>query len=100
MVVYEITAEVQKELIEKFEKFMQEKHIPDMIETGYFIGAEMSRFSENYYRIRYEAADITSLDEYFSKDAERLQKDFLSEFPKGISLSREILGVLWVWKKN
>lgn len=98
MIIYEITAKVQKEFVETFEKFMREKHIPDLLATGYFVGAEVARFSENRYRIRYEAADKTSLDAYFNNDAKRLRDDFSGQFPEGVELSREILGVLQSWK--
>lgn len=100
MIIYEITAKVQKSFVVKFEKFMREKHIPDLLATEHFIGAEMARFLENGYRIRYEAVDKTSLDEYFNNDAKRLRDEFLVEFPEGIEVSREILGVLQSWRKN
>lgn len=99
MIIYEITARVPKDLVEEFESFMQDEHIPDLLATGHFSRAEMACFPENCYRIRYEALDKTALDDYLAGDAERLRRDFLRRFPTGaVKLSREILAVIGVWE--
>jgi hypothetical protein len=96
-VLYEITAAVNVELIKKYEKYMREQHIPDLLETGFFVGAKFTRSSENRYRIVYEALDQESLDEYLEKEAPRLRADFQRHFPAGIELSRENWVVLEEW---
>jgi hypothetical protein len=98
MIVYEITATVEKELIVKFEQFIQETHIPDLLKTGYFEGAEIARISEGKYRVRYLAEKREILEKYFETEAEGLREDFIKTFPEGILVSREILEVLQVWK--
>ena len=98
MVIYEITAVVQAELIEAYEKYMRERHIPDLLATGYFRGAYFTRSAENHYRIQYHAHDQKSLDEYLETDANRLRADFLVHFPKGIELVREIWEIVQVWQ--
>jgi len=60
MIIYEIEANVQRELIEKFEQFMNESHIPDMLETGHFMNAEMRMLSEDSYQIKYYCEDRDS----------------------------------------
>ena len=97
MVIYEITAVVQTELVEDYEKYMRERHIPDLLATGYFSGAAFTRSGENHYRVRYEAFSRKSLDDYLEKNAESLRADFLAHFPEGIELSRRIWDVLQVW---
>jgi hypothetical protein len=97
MVIYEITVTVREELIEEYEKYMRGRHIPDLLATGYFRGADFTRAPENRYRIRYEARDHAALDEYLKTDAPRLREDFLAHFPSGVELSREIWEVLQVW---
>ena len=89
MIIYEITATVSNELIETYEKYMREIHIPDLLATGYFGKAYFTRSGENRYRIQYHAHDQKSLDNYLQKDAPRLREHFMSHFPKGIELSRE-----------
>ena len=98
MVIYEITAIVQAELVEKYEKYMRERHIPDLLATGRFCSAYFSRSAENRYRIGYHARDQKSLDEYLETDANRLRADFLVHFPEGVELSREVWEVLESWQ--
>ncbi len=97
MTVYEITTSVRHELIEKYEDYMQESHIPDLIATGYFESVEFSRISKGNYRVRYLAKDRAALEKYFQSDAERLRKDFTAHFPEGVRVSREILEILRSW---
>jgi hypothetical protein len=97
MIIYEITASVKPELVEKYEQYMCERHIPDLLKTGYFTGAVFTCTTENRYRIRYEAFDKEALDKYLTRDAERLRADFLDHFPAGVELTREVWEVLHVW---
>lgn len=99
-IIYEITAVVRADLVEKYEKYMRERHIPDVLETGYFHAASISRAEENRYRIRYEARDQNALDEYLKIDAARLRTDFLEHFPEGVEVSRDVWDVLESWKKS
>ena len=99
MLIYEVTAIVSMELIETYEKYMQEKHIPDLLETGYFSGAVFSRSTEvGRYRIQYQAHNQKSLSKYLTNDAERLRADFYEHFPQGITLTRENWEVLQSWQ--
>ena len=98
MVIYEITAVVRVELIEEYEKYMRERHIPDLLATGYFSGADFARSAENRYRIRYGAPDKAALDAYLNTQAERLRADFLAHFPEGVELTREVWQVLQDWE--
>lgn len=94
MIIYEITTKVKMELIKKYESYMLETHIPDLIETGYFESAEFARIAEGNYRVRYLAKGRETLEKYFESDAIRLRADFIEHFPEGVEVSREILEVL------
>jgi hypothetical protein len=96
-IIYEITAIVQTELIEQYEKYMRERHIPELLATGYFRGAKFTRSKENRYRIQYEARDRESLEHYLQKDAARLRGDFNAHFPEGAEVFRENWEVLQIW---
>ena len=100
MVIYEITATVRADLIADYEKYMLERHIPDLLATGFFGGAKFTRSSENRYRIQYEARDQKALDEYLERHAARLRADFLAHFAEGIELARENWEVLQAWKED
>ncbi len=90
MIIYEITTTVDKELIKKYEEYMQEIHIPDLLETEYFESAEFAPLGEGKYRVSYAAKDREVLDRYLDTSAEALRKDFLRHFPAGVEVSREI----------
>lgn len=97
MIIYEITATVRADLIEAYEKYMRERHIPDLLITGFFSGARISRAGENRYRIQYEAWNQAALDEYLATEAERLRADFAAHFSEGIKLTRENWEVVQAW---
>ena len=97
MVIYEITVVIRADLIDEYEKYMRERHIPELLETGYFRGAKFTRSKENRYRIQYEARDLESLENYLQKDAARLRADFHAHFPEGAEVFRENWEVLQIW---
>ena len=97
MIIYEITATVRADLIEAYERYMRETHIPDLLATGFFGGARIARTAENRYRIDYEARDRAALDEYLNTEAARLRADFLAHFPEGVEVARENWEVLQIY---
>lgn len=100
MVIYEITAVVEQSLVEAYEKYMRERHIPDLLKTGYFRGARFTRSSGNRYHVHYEAFTQSALDEYLKTEAERLRADFLVHFPGGVELSREIWEIVQIFNPD
>lgn len=97
MITYEITAQVRANLVEKYEAYMQQQHISDVIATGFFASASFTRSSAGRYRICYEAFDQKALDQYLATRATELRKHFTDHFPEGIELSRENWDVLEEW---
>lgn len=89
MIIYEVTVTVEPHLVTSYEKYMIERHIPDVLATGYFVSAEMCRATDSY-RVQYRAESRERLDAYLAADTERLRADFAAHFPKGVSVSREI----------
>lgn len=100
MIIYEITAIVRADLVEQYEKYMCQQHIPDLLETGFFSGAFFTRAEENHYRIQYYADDENALENYLKTQAERLRADFLAHFSEGIEVSRVNWKVLKIWQIN
>jgi hypothetical protein len=94
MIIYEVSVKVRADLVESFEKYMCEKHISEVLATGFFRAARLFRASENLYRTQYEAHDQKALDEYLKTQAARLREDFLEHFPSGTEVSRKIWEVL------
>jgi hypothetical protein len=100
MIIYEITATVRDDLIEEYEKYMSDRHIPDLLETGFFSGAFFTRAKKNRYRIQYHAHDEKSLNEYLKTEAARLRTDFLAHFGEGVEILRENWEVLQIWRND
>lgn len=95
-VTYEITADVREDLRDRWERYMIDVHIPDLLATGCFAEASIGR-NGGRYRIRYEAHDRAALDRYLAEHAPRLRADALAMFPAGVDLQRaewDILAVL------
>jgi hypothetical protein len=97
MVTYEITATVRADLCEAYERYMRERHIPDLLETGSFAGASFSRSAPGRYRVRYEAHDRAALERYLAEHAPRLRRHMTESFPEGVEISREEWDVLAIW---
>jgi hypothetical protein len=92
-ITYEVTAVVPEEFVEQFEAYMRERHIADVLATGYFESATFSR-ADTKYRMKYVAPDRESLDAYLANDTTRLRDDFHAYFPEGIELSREVWDII------
>lgn len=93
MIIYEVTVTVEGDLVGIYEKYMIERHIPDVLITGYFVSAEMSRIG-NKFRVQYRVESQEKLDAYLAADTERLRADFAAHFPTGVSVTREVWEVV------
>ena len=99
-ITYEITATVRPELCEAYERYMRDRHIPDLLATGAFDGASFGRSSPGRYRVRYEARGRAALDRYLAEHAPRLRAHFVEAFPSGVELAREEWTVLARWPSS
>jgi hypothetical protein len=97
-VTYEVTTTLDPGIIEAYERYMRETHIPDLLATGCFQGAVFTRSEPGRYRIRYQAASEADLERYLSAHAARLREDFTSHFPKGVTVSREVWVTIQSWE--
>jgi len=93
-VTYEITATIESELVERYERYMVYRHIPDLMATGCFTSASFSRSAVGRYRIRYEARDREHLDRYLANHASETREDFAKHLPSGAVVDREVWDVL------
>ncbi len=86
---YEVTVSVSDELATKFERYMTERHIREVIDTGCFISATFARNEDGSFRSSYLASDHDSLERYLEEHAARLRADFAEHFPTGADATRE-----------
>jgi hypothetical protein len=100
VVTYEVTTTLDQGLVEAYERYMRETHIPDLLATGCFHGAVFTRSAPGRYRIRYEAPSQADLERYLSTHAARLREDFASHFPQGVTVSREVWVAIQTWESR
>lgn len=97
MITYEVTAEVREDLRTRYEVYMRDRHIPDVLATGLFAGASFMRGDDGRFRSRYLFTDRDAHERYLSTHAARLRADFASHFPEGVTLTRDTWTVVRKW---
>ena len=90
MVLYEVTAAVEENLRERYESYMLDTHIPDILETGYFGDASFETSEPGIYRARFSAATYDHVEGYFTERAPAIRAHFSEQFPNGVELRREV----------
>jgi Domain of unknown function (DUF4286) len=98
MIAYEVTSQVEESLVGRFEQYMRETHIPEVLATGCFQAAVFARSSPGRYRTSYVAGAQADLDRYLERHTAGLRSDFAAHFPKGVSLSREVWVAVERWE--
>ncbi|MGB2127894.1 MAG: DUF4286 family protein [Flavicella sp.] len=79
MYIYNITTNIQEEVVSKWLTWMQEIYIPDMLATGKFLSAKMCKVlvEEDMggvtYSVQYEVQDKETLAAYHKEDALQLK---------------------------
>ena len=96
--VYEVTAVVELEIAEGWERYMREQHIPDVLATGCFSRASLARASGGRYLIRYHLASRADLERYLAQVAPALRAEFAARYPGGVALTRETWELLQEWE--
>lgn len=87
-VTYEVTATVRADVAARWEAYMREKHIRDVLATGLFSEATFERCAPDRYRVRYLAHSREDLDAYLERHAARLRGDVGVHFPEGLTFER------------
>lgn len=85
---YEVRASVRPDVVTRYEAYMREKHIRDVLATGAFRSATLERAAAGEYCIRYEAPSRDALERYLRDHAPRLREDANAHFPEGVELRR------------
>ncbi len=86
MLIYNVTVNIDDSVHDEWLTWMRDKHIPDMLTTGKFSHAKMSKvlveeeMGGTSYSIQYTTKDRATLEAYYQEDAEKLRGDALSLF--------------------
>lgn len=97
MLIYNVTTNIEASVHHEWLQWMQETHIPDMLATGKFLNAKMSKVLVEEelggltYSVQFTTVDKETLLKYYSEDATRLREDALKRFPnKFVSFRTEL----------
>jgi hypothetical protein len=95
MIIYSIKVVIKRDVEDSWLKWMQEKHIKEVMKTGYFTNWEMQKLllpeiaaDESTYIINYECPSLDEYDKY--TEMLRLQKEHLEKFSSKFRASRAI----------
>jgi len=86
MYIYNVTINVDESVHDEWLIWMKEKHVPDVLKTGKFSKALMSRVLVNEdmggvtYSIQYTCDSKETLEKYYREDAPKLREDGLQLF--------------------
>jgi len=97
MLIYNVTTNIEASVHDEWLQWMQETHIPDVLATGKFLNAKMSKVLVEEemggftYSVQFTTVDKETLQKYYSEDATRLQEVALNRFPnKFVSFRTEL----------
>lgn len=80
MYIYNVTVNIQEDVHDRWLKWMKHEHIPEMLSTGKFSKALMTKVlveevtGGTTYSVQYFTENKQQLDKYYEEDAERLRK--------------------------
>ena len=100
MYIYNVTINIEESAHKKWRQWMQEKHIPDMLATGKFSKALMSRVQVEEemggltYSVQYTTDPKETLNKYYQEDANRLRKEIQQLFPNQFVAFRTELEII------
>ena len=86
MYIYNVTINIEESVHDKWLKWMQEKHIPEMLNLGKFSKALMSRvvIEEEMggisYSVQYTTDSKETLEKYYKEDAAKMRQEGMQLF--------------------
>ena len=100
MYIYNVTTNIETASQEEWIHWMQTKHIPNILGTGKFLSAKMTKVlvEEDMggvtYSVQFTTKDKATLEQYYEEDAPRLRKDTQTLFAGKLVSFRTELEVL------
>ena len=99
MYIYNITINIEKSIEEDWLRWMQEKHIPEMLNTGKFFEAKMCQVMVEEdqgvtYSVQYTTDSKETLEKYYQENAAQLRQEGLMLFKEKFVAFRTELKVI------
>ncbi|MAJ13230.1 MAG: hypothetical protein CMD09_04425 [Flavobacteriales bacterium] len=98
MIIYNITANVDLEIVEDWLLWMKEKHIPKVLETKLFVSATINRIISNSdsgstYAIAYKSKSLADLQKYETLFATDLRNEYNLKYSNSAPTFRTIMEI-------
>ena len=96
MIIYSVTCTVDADIAQAWEQFFVDKHLDDLVRTGYFTGYSFRRIIEETasdkvrFTSEYFTSDLEQLKRYNETAAAALKKEVSDLFQGKYSCSRQI----------
>lgn len=100
MIIYNVTINIEDEVHDEWLLWMKDKHIPDMLATGKFSHAKMTKvlveeeMGGTSYSIQYTCPDKQTLKSYYRENAENMRADGMKRFANKFVAFRTELEVI------
>ncbi|MBK9327837.1 MAG: DUF4286 family protein [Sphingobacteriales bacterium] len=100
MIIYSVYITIQQTASAAWLKFMQQKHLNDVMQTGCFVSCQMLKQTESgsdnaeQYVIQYSAESMEKLQYYLDRHALRLRQDVVVQFGDSFTAQRRIYEVI------
>ena len=104
MIIYNVTCNVEHSISEKWQIWMKEVHIPEVLKCGIFISAKMNKVLSgkddgDTFAIQYKCNSMKDLHHYEIKFAMELQKKHIDRYGDKVVTFRTMLEELDKFEK-
>jgi len=86
MIIYNVTTNIHESVHDQWLRWMQEKHIPEILATKKFSAARLVKvlieeeMGGTTYSVQYTTDSKATLEKYYQEDAPKLREEALSLF--------------------
>ena len=99
MIIYNITVNVDESIAEEWLRWMQEIHIPEVMNTGFFLKSQINRVitqndTGNTFAIAYTCPSMSYLHKYKINFADELQQKHVSRYGDKAVAFRTLMEVI------
>ena len=99
MILYNITVNIDTDVLDEWLTWMKEVHIPDLLATGMFVECKLARIlaeeaGGSSYSVQYFAKTMDDYDRYMDEFSQRLQAEHDKKFSGKYVSFRTLLHVV------
>lgn len=99
MYIYNVTINIEQDVEQDWLRWMQEKHIPEMLSLGKFSEAKLSQVMVEEsqgvtYSVQYTTDSKETLEKYYNNDADQLRQEGFALFGEKFVAFRTELKVI------